>query len=75
MPLQATYLSWVDFSALGMDPAEVKTRVAKVAKIAANAGESFGKGGESFMRFNLATPRANVDAAIARLRDAFADLQ
>ena len=75
MPLQATYLSWVDFSALGMDPAEVKSRVAKAAKIAANAGESFGKGGESFMRFNLATPRANVEAAVARLHDAFADLQ
>ena len=75
MPLQATYLSWVDFSALGMDPVEVKSRVAKAAKIAANAGESFGKGGESFMRFNLATPRANVEAAVARLHDAFADLQ
>lgn len=75
MPLQATYLSWVDFSGLGMDPVEVKARVAKVAKIAANAGESFGKGGESFMRFNLATPRSNVEAAVARLRDAFADVQ
>lgn len=75
MPLQATYLSWVDFSGTGMDAAEVRTRVAKGAKIAANAGETFGLGGEGFMRFNLATPRANVEQAVARLRTAFADLQ
>ncbi|MFV0410735.1 MAG: MalY/PatB family protein [Paracoccus sp. (in: a-proteobacteria)] len=75
MPLEATYLSWVDFSGTGMEPAEVKARLAKDAKIAANAGETFGLGGEGFMRFNLATPRANVEAAVARLQAAFADLQ
>ncbi len=75
MPLEATYLSWVDFSGTGMDAAEVRARVAKGAKIAANAGETFGLGGESFMRFNLATPRANVERAVARLQSAFADLQ
>ena len=58
-----------------MDAAEVRARVAKGAKIAANAGETFGLGGESFMRFNLATPRANVERAVARLQSAFADLQ
>lgn len=75
MPLEATYLSWVDFSGIGMTPAEFTARVEKGAKIAANHGESFGKGGESFLRFNIAAPRSQVAEAVARLQDTFSDLQ
>jgi cysteine-S-conjugate beta-lyase len=49
--------------------------VEKTARIATNHGESFGKGGESFLRFNLACPRAQVAEAVDRLQQAFADLQ
>lgn len=73
--LEATYLAWVDFSGTGMAPAEFIERVEKVAKIATNHGSSFGTGGESFLRFNLACPRAQVADAVARLERAFADLQ
>jgi cysteine-S-conjugate beta-lyase len=75
MPLEATYLAWVDFSATGMAQEEFIFRVEKQAKIAANHGTPFGKGGESFLRFNLATPRSTVIEAVARLQTAFADLQ
>ena len=75
MPLEATYLAWVGFDALGMDPAEITRRVQVEAKIAANHGISFGTGGQAHMRFNLATPRAVVIEAVARLQKAFADLQ
>ena len=75
MPLEATYLAWVDFSVTGMPAAEFTARVEKGARIAANHGDSFGLGGESFLRFNLATPRAVVVEAVARLQKAFADLQ
>lgn len=75
MPLQATYLAWVDFDGLGMDPAEVIRRVQQDARIAANHGASFGSGGQTCLRFNLATPRARVQEAVARLQAAFADLQ
>lgn len=74
-PLQATYLAWVDFSGTGMTPAEVIERVEKQAKIATNHGAAFGKGGEAYLRFNLACPRAQVAEAVARLQRAFADLQ
>ena len=40
-----------------------------------NHGPTFGTGGESFLRFNIATPRARVEEAVARLGAAFADLQ
>ena len=36
---------------------------------------AFGDGGESFLRFNLGTPRARVEEAVRRLQAAFADLQ
>ena len=74
-PLAATYLAWVDFAGTGMSAAEFTTRVEKVAKIAINQGASFGTGGESFLRFNIACPRAMITEAVARLQAAFADLQ
>ena len=74
-PLQATYLAWVDFSGTGMAPADFIDRVQKVAMIATNHGSSFGTGGENFLRFNIACPRAQVVEAVHRLREAFADLQ
>ena len=73
--LEATYLAWVDFSGTGMAPEEFIERVQKTARIATNHGASFGTGGESFLRFNLACPRAQVVDAVARLQKAFADLQ
>ena len=73
--LEATYLAWVDFSGTGMAPDEFIQRVQKVAKIATNYGASFGTGGESFLRFNIACPRAHVIEAVSRLERAFADLQ
>ena len=75
MPLQATYLSWVDFAGTGMTPAEFTARVEQGARIAANHGATFGTGGETFLRFNIATPRAHVAEAVERLQRAFADLQ
>ncbi|MFA6966150.1 MalY/PatB family protein [Bosea sp. (in: a-proteobacteria)] len=75
MALEATYLAWIDFAGTGMAPAEFTARVEKQARIAANHGPSFGAGGGTFLRFNLATPRAVVAESVARLKQAFADLQ
>ncbi|RFP91189.1 pyridoxal phosphate-dependent aminotransferase [Rhodobacteraceae bacterium 63075] len=75
MPLEATYLAWVDFTDTGMDREEFTRRVESDARIATNHGPTFGKGGESFLRFNLATPRALVEQAVERLQKAFGDLQ
>jgi len=75
MELESTYLAWVDFSGTGMDMAEVIDRVESRAKIAANYGETFGKGGDNFLRFNLGCTRSTVEDAVKRLQIAFADLQ
>lgn len=75
MPMQSTYLAWVDFSGTGMSREEFTKRVEVDAKIAANHGPTFGKGGETFLRFNFATPRSVVQDAVERLTKAFSDLQ
>lgn len=75
MPLESTYLAWVDFSGTGMERAEFTKRVEQGAHIAANHGPTFGTGGEQFLRFNIATPRALVQQAVERMTKAFSDLQ
>jgi len=75
MPLQSTYLAWVDFSGTGMDMAEFTTRVERDAKIVANHGPTFGTGGANYLRFNLGAPRSVMTDAVARLQRAFGDLQ
>ncbi len=75
MPLEATYLGWVDFEGAGMDREEFTRRVQRDAGIATNHGPTFGAGGEHYLRFNLGAPRAVIEEACARLERAFADLQ
>ena len=71
MPLEATYLAWVDFEPTGMSDSEVTNRILRKARIATNRGPTFGSGGESFHRFNLATPKPILEEALDRLRVAF----
>lgn len=75
MPLEATYLAWVDFTDTGMDRAELTRRLRQGADIAPSPGESFGPKSSSWARFNLGMPRSQIADAVARLQTAFADLQ
>ena len=75
MPLQSTYLGWVDFADTGMTHDEVAARIRDKAKIAVSQGPTFGAGGETFMRFNLATQTATVEEAVRRMQEALSDLQ
>ncbi|MDG4648988.1 PatB family C-S lyase [Roseibacterium sp. SDUM158017] len=75
MPLQSTFLAWVDFAGTGMTPEEIAARIRDEAKIGVSPGPGFGAGGELFNRFNLATHRSVVEEAVARMQQAFSDLQ
>lgn len=74
MAMQSTYLTWVDFSALGMTDGELMDRLLK-AKVAPSPGTQFGSGGSGHMRFNVALPRPTLLQAIERIEGAFGDLQ
>ncbi len=74
MPMQSTYLTWVDFSPLGMTDKELMDRVL-AAKVAPSPGTQFGTGGAGHLRFNVALPRPTLLEAISRIEAAFSDLQ
>ena len=74
MNLEATYLAWVDFSGTGMTREEFSNRITR-AGLAPSGGHTFGPEGDLWMRFNIACRHALLDEAMARLSDAFADLQ
>jgi cystathionine beta-lyase len=75
MRLQATYLGWVDFAGTGLAAEEVAARVKTRARIFASPGPQFGPGGETWLRFNFATPRPILQEALGRLEAAFSDLR
>jgi cysteine-S-conjugate beta-lyase len=75
MRLDATYLAWVNFSGTGLQPQDVAKRVSERARIFVSPGPQFGPGGETWLRFNFATPRAILGEALDRLDDAFRDLR
>ena len=63
---EATYLAWLDCRALGLgDDPSVAFR--ERGRVALNPGTEFGPGGEGFVRLNLATSRAILADAVARM--------
>jgi cystathionine beta-lyase len=75
MHLDATYLAWVNFSGTGVSAKDVAGRVAERARIFASPGPQFGPGGDTWLRFNFATPRPVLEDALGRLEAAFADVR
>lgn len=61
-PLEGTYLMWVDFGAY-LKPEEQKEFFTCKCKLALDYGQWFRGGGETFVRFNLATSREIVEKA------------
>ena len=75
MPLESTYLAWVDFSGTGLAPEDVAERVSRHARIFASPGEQFGPGGAGWLRLNFAMPRPLLEEAFQRLGSAFSDVR
>ncbi len=75
MRLDATYLAWVNFAGTGVSAKDVASRVADGARIYASPGPQFGPGGDTWLRFNFATPRPLLEEALGRLEEAFAGVR
>jgi cystathionine beta-lyase len=69
-PAEATYLAWIDFSALGMEGDELKSFMINKAKVGMNDGRTYRDGGEGFQRMNLACSRSTVVEALYRIEKA-----
>lgn len=68
--LQGTYLMWLDMSAYGLNKDQLHKLLTEKAQLMVNDGESFGHGGEGFIRFNIACPRRYINAGLERLKSA-----
>lgn len=66
-PLQATYLTWLDFSSLRKEDSELKDFIIHQARLGLNDGPMFGPGGEQHQRLNIATPLEVLKEGISRL--------
>ena len=74
VPLESTYLPWLDCSGLGLDDAGIKRLVEQDAKLWLDLGTMFGPEGSGFVRMNLASPTSVIEEACARLEGAVARL-
>ena len=68
VPSDATYLLWLDCRGLGSSASQAAERIREATGLYLSAGEQFGKGGEDFLRMNIACPRARVVEGLERLK-------
>lgn len=67
-PLQATYLVWLDCSALEKEANELSKLLFKEEKLWLNPGTMYGNAGEGFLRMNIACPREVLKEGLNRLK-------
>ncbi|WP_071430829.1 MalY/PatB family protein [Angelakisella massiliensis] len=67
---QGTYLVWLDLNAYEKDPKKLEDLMHNVARVAFDEGYIFGEEGNGFERINVATPRANVEECMRRVKAA-----
>ena len=70
MPVEGTYLAWLDLRGLGMDVPELARWLADEARLALSPGHWFGRQGAGFARMTVAAARPIVVEAIERLATA-----
>lgn len=68
---EGTYLMWLDCRELGMDDAALDDFFTNKAAVGLDKGFWFGAEGSGFMRMNVACPRATMEEAMDRLRQAY----
>ncbi|MCL2305439.1 MAG: pyridoxal phosphate-dependent aminotransferase [Planctomycetaceae bacterium] len=68
VPLEATYLQWMDFSAICREPRQRSHLLHRQAAVVFESGSVFGEGGNSFERFNIAYPRTTIAEVLERLQ-------
>ena len=70
IPLEGTYLLWVDMRALGMTHTELETLMKEDAGLYLDEGYVFGTAGIGFERFNIACSRITLERSLERFRAA-----
>ena len=75
IPLEGTYLVWLDCRSLGLNKLELERVMLKEAKVYLDEGYIFGSEGEGFERINIACSRSVLVEALERIRNVIERLQ
>ena len=67
IPLQSTYLVWLDCTSLGMPSSTITDRLLEHEQLWLNPGIKFGQAGNQFLRINIACPRSLLEEGLKRL--------
>lgn len=71
IPLEGTYLAWIDCRALSCSSAEITALLKAEEKLWVNEGTIYGEEGEHFIRLNFACPRARLLDGLNKIKAAF----
>ena len=66
LPLEGTYLVWIDCRATGIGSDDTALRLQEEQKLMVNSGTLYGPGGEGFIRLNIACPRTLLADGLER---------
>jgi cystathionine beta-lyase len=69
--LEATYLVWVDCSALQQTSKEIAETLLAKEKLWVNEGTMYGEAGKGFIRINIATQRENLIRGLEKIRNVY----
>ena len=67
---EGTYLVWLDFRKTGLSADELEKLIIHKAKLWLDSGKIFGESGIGFQRINVACPRAVLEEALIRIKEA-----
>ena len=73
IPIEGTYLAWVDCRDLGLDGEALNSVMMKDARVYLDKGHIFGPEGEGFLRVNVACRRQTLEQALSRIERAIND--
>ncbi len=71
LPLEATYLVWIDCSVLHQSSTAIADILLKKENLWVNAGTMYGAGGEDFIRLNIACRRELLDEGLHKILSTF----
>lgn len=71
---KATYLMWLDCSKLKIHSEKLAEHIRKNSGLYVSEGSQFGGNGKSFLRFNIACPKATVKDGLERLKQSIESL-
>lgn len=75
VPIEATYLAWVDCRGLGLNNRAIKDFFIQDAKLGLNNGLSFSKEGSGFMRLNFGVSRDEMQEIVRRIDRALSEFK